>query len=160
MQRLWAPWRIGYIKEQKPSGCVFCQEGEDRELLILQRTPHCRVLLNRYPYCNGHLLVATRRHTVDLDGLTDPEMLDLFRSVALCRRVLEASMQPDGFNIGVNLGKVAGAGVDDHLHFHVVPRWSGDSNFIATIAETRVLPEALLACYDRLLPLFAARGGD
>jgi ATP adenylyltransferase len=147
-----------YITQPKPAGCIFCREGDDRELLILRRTPLVRVVLNRYPYAHGHLLVAPNRHTADLDSLTDAEMLELFRTVALCRDVLTRADAPDGFNLGMNLGKAAGAGVEDHLHLHVVPRWNGDNNFISVVADTRVLPEALLATYDRMLPLFAPAG--
>lgn len=155
MERLWAPWRIDYITKAKSGLCIFCEEGDDRDLLILRRTPLVRVMLNRFPYANGHLIVAPVRHTADLDSLSEREVLELFRTVALCRGVLSQASGPDGFNIGINLGKVAGAGVADHLHLHVVPRWSGDSNFMAVVADTRVLPEALMATYDRLLPFFA-----
>jgi ATP adenylyltransferase len=161
MERLWAPWRMDYITQSKPAGCIFCQQENDRDLLVLRRTPLALVMLNRYPYTNGHLMVAPLRHTVDLDALSDGEMLELFRTVALCRDVLTRVSAPDGFNIGINLGKAAGAGVEDHLHLHVVPRWNGDNNFMAVVDDTRVLPEALLATYDRLLPFFAVTGeGD
>jgi ATP adenylyltransferase len=154
MDRLWAPWRLEYLVQEKPAGCIFCQQGDPRELLILKTTPHAIIMLNRYPYTNGHLMVAPRRHTADLSALTEPEMLELFRGVALCREVLAQSCAPDGYNIGANLGKAAGAGVDDHLHLHVVPRWNGDSNFVNVVADLRVIPEALQASYDRLLPYF------
>jgi len=156
MERLWAPWRIDYLVQEKPAGCIFCQKGSDRDLLILRNTPLTQVMLNRYPYVNGHLMVAPRRHTVDLGSLSDAETLELFRTVDLCREALTRSFAPDGFNIGINLGKAAGAGVEDHLHLHVVPRWNGDNNFMSVVADIRVLPEALLASYDRLLPFFAA----
>lgn len=158
MDKLWAPWRVAYLAEPKRSGCIFCEEGDDRELLVLRRTPLARIMLNRYPYSNGHLLVAPRRHTAELGELTEAEMLELFRGAALCRDVLVRASAPDGFNIGLNLGKAAGAGIADHLHLHVVPRWNGDSNFMTVVADLRVIPEALLATYDRLLPLFAAAG--
>lgn len=158
MERLWAPWRMEYLTQPKHAGCIFCEEGDDRDLLILWRTPSVRVMLNRYPYANGHLMVAPHRHMVDLNLLSDTEALELFRAVALCRDVLSRASSPDGFNIGVNLGKAAGAGIEDHLHMHVVPRWNGDNNFMSVVADIRVLPEALLATYDRLLPLFAAAG--
>jgi ATP adenylyltransferase len=157
MDRLWAPWRMEYLVQEKPDGCIFCHEGSARERLVLRTTPRALVMLNRYPYVNGHLMVAPRRHTADLAQLSDAEMLELFRTVALCREVLAASCAPDGFNIGVNLGKAAGAGVEDHLHVHVVPRWNGDNNFMSVVGDIRVVPEALLASYDRLLPFFAAR---
>jgi len=158
MERLWAPWRMEYLNQPKQDDCIFCRQGSDRDLLILRRTPLVRIMLNRYPYSNGHLMVAPHRHLADLDLLSDAEALELFRAVALCRDVLIRAGTPDGFNIGVNLGKAAGAGVEDHLHMHVVPRWNGDSNFMSVLADVRVLPEALLATYDRLFPLFAACG--
>ncbi|MBJ6726766.1 HIT family protein [Geomesophilobacter sediminis] len=154
MERLWAPWRIQYITGEKPAGCVFCIKDDNREKLVLQRTEHVRILLNRYPYCNGHLLVAPVRHTASFDELSDCEMLELFRGMARCRSVLSRALAAEGFNIGMNLGKVAGAGVEDHLHFHVVPRWNGDTNFIAVNADVRVLPEALYSTFDKLLPFF------
>jgi len=158
MERLWAPWRIDYLVQEKPAGCIFCQEGSDRDRLVLQDNPLTLVMLNRYPYTNGHLMVAPKRHTVDLESLSDAEMLELFRTVTMCRNVLARSSAPEGFNIGINLGKAAGAGIEDHLHLHVVPRWKGDNNFICVVADIRVVPEALLATYDRLLPYFAAAG--
>ncbi|MBJ6749343.1 HIT family protein [Geomonas anaerohicana] len=159
MDRLWAPWRVEYLTQPPAPGCIFCAEGDDRELLIIHRTPLARVMLNRYPYCNGHLLISLHRHTAELDELTGAEMQELFRLVALCKDVLVRSSSPDGFNVGMNLGKAAGAGVEDHLHLHVVPRWSGDSNFMSVVADLRVLPEALLATYDRLLPFFPKAEG-
>lgn len=161
MERLWAPWRMEYLARPEREECIFCRQGNDRDQLVLWSTPLVRVVLNRYPYANGHLIVATRRHLAELGALSDQEMLQLFRAVALCREVLIRASKPDGFNIGINLGKAAGAGVEDHLHMHVVPRWNGDNNFMTVLSDIRVLPEALLATYDRLLPLFPAAGeGD
>lgn len=160
MERVWAPWRMDYILDEKPSGCIFClperTEG-DRQHLVLHRTPLSLVMLNRYPYTNGHLMVAPRRHTADMDALSDPEMLDLFRTVRLCRGILEEEASPQGFNIGLNLGRAAGAGIEDHLHVHIVPRWNGDTNFMTVVADLRVVPEGLLAAYDKLYPRFASR---
>jgi len=159
MERIWAPWRMDYILDEKPHGCIFClgerSEEDDRQNLILLRTPLSLVMLNRYPYTNGHLMVAPRRHTAELDALSNDEMLDLFRTVRLCRGVLQAEASPQGFNIGLNLGRAAGAGIEDHLHIHVVPRWNGDSNFMTVVADVRVVPEGLLTAYDRLYPHFA-----
>ena len=156
MDRLWAPWRMEYIVNDKPGGCIFCGVNctPDRERLILYRTEHSLVMLNRYPYTNGHLLIAPLRHVAGLDGLDDAEMLDLFKVLRLGRKVLQESAGPQGYNIGVNLGRASGAGVEDHLHLHIVPRWVGDTNFTAVIDDLRVVPEGLLATYDRLLPLF------
>lgn len=159
MKRLWAPWRIEYILNSKPAGCIFClKEGreQDRENLVLYSTSLSFVMLNRYPYTNGHLLVAPHRHAADLDGLSGEEMSDLFDLVRLSCNVLNAAAAPQGFNIGINLGKAAGAGVDDHLHVHVVPRWNGDTNFMSVVADLRVMPENLLSTYDGLLPGFTA----
>ena len=159
MDRLWAPWRIEYLTLPKPEGCPLCQKGDDRELLILKRTELVQILLNRYPYANGHLMVAPLRHTADLDDLSEAEMLAIFQGGALCRRVLTRASAPGGFNVGLNLGRAAGAGIEDHLHLHVVPRWTGDSSFMLSVADTRVIPEALLDTYDRLLPFFREEEG-
>ena len=147
-----------YITSEKPAGCIFCvnESGErDRELLVIHRGTLCFVMLNRYPYTNGHLMIAPFRHVSALELLTDEEMLELFRTMSICRTVLEKSASPQGFNIGINLGKAAGAGVDDHLHIHVVPRWGGDTNYMSVLADIRVMPENLLTTYDRLLPAFS-----
>ena len=159
MKTLWAPWRMEYIRGKKPAGCIFCHDEEtvnDRQTFILLRTPLSIVMLNRYPYSNGHLLVAPRRHLASLEQLSDEETLDLFGMVKLSRKVLVAAASPEGFNIGINLGKAAGAGIEEHLHVHIVPRWNGDTNFMSVIADLRVMPENLLATYDALLPGFLA----
>lgn len=158
MDHTWAPWRMEYILNPKPQGCIFCTTGNgpDAETLVLYRSPWSVVMLNRYPYTNGHLLVAPHRHCSDLEGLSDDEMTDLFRLMRLCCRVLSAVAAPQGFNTGMNLGKAAGAGVDDHLHLHVVPRWNGDTNFMTVIGDLRVMPENLNTTYERLLPHFIA----
>lgn len=157
MERLWAPWRMEYIRNSEGGGCVFCigsDAGTDRERLVLCRTPHSFVIMNRYPYSNGHLMVAPFRHTAELNDLTDDEMLDLFKTLSLCRNVLRETLRPGGFNVGINLGRDAGAGVDDHLHIHIVPRWQGDTNFMTVIADLRVIPEELRTTYDTLRPAF------
>jgi ATP adenylyltransferase len=159
MDRIWAPWRIEYILNDKPAECILCEEGDgacDRERLILLRTPHSLVMVNRYPYTNGHLMIAPRRHTADMGALTPDEMLDLFKTLDLCRVILQDAASPQGFNIGMNLGRAAGAGVDDHLHIHIVPRWNGDTNFMTVLGDLRVMPENLFRTYDNLLPLFNA----
>ena len=159
MKRLWAPWRIEYITMEKPRECIFClreERAKDRDNLVLHRTPLALVMLNRYPYTNGHLLISPHRHVADLNALTTEEQLDLFHLIRMGCNVLTEAAAPQGFNIGMNLGKAAGAGVDEHLHFHVVPRWNGDTNFISVVADLRVMPENLLATYDRLLPCFSA----
>lgn len=159
MERLWAPWRMEFILNEKPAGCIFClgekkDQAAERDRLVLLRDRHTFVMMNRYPYSNGHLLVSPNRHVADMADLTGEEMLELFRNVSLCCRVVTQVMSSQGFNVGINLGKAAGAGVDDHLHVHVVPRWVGDANFMTVIADVRVMPENLAATYDKLYPAF------
>ena len=159
MDRLWAPWRMEYLLDEKPSGCIFCLPAtaeQDRGRLVLHRTASSLVMLNRYPYTNGHLLIAPNRHTAEIEGLTNEEMLDLFRTLGLCKRILQETARPDGFNIGINLGRFAGAGVEDHIHLHIVPRWRGDTNFMSVIPDVRVMPENLTVTFERLLPAFQA----
>ncbi len=153
MEHLWAPWRIEYLNQPPESGCFLCQkpaEDRDEENLILCRGRHNFVIMNSFPYNPGHVLVVPYRHSSDLEAFSDEEArehLDLIRqTMALIRDV----MGPAGFNIGLNLGKVAGAGVADHLHTHIVPRWGGDTNFMPVACDTKVLPEALTATYKKL----------
>ncbi len=160
MKRLWAPWRMDYITNDKSAECIFCVPADrekDRDRLILYRSDHSLVMLNRYPYTNGHLMVAPFRHTADMNELSEAEMLDLFVCLRLCRNVLQKNASPQGFNVGINLGKAAGAGVDEHMHIHIVPRWNGDTNFMTVIGDLRVMPENLLKSYDILLPGFQSR---
>ena len=161
MERLWAPWRMEYIADTKPEGCIFCISPEtekDRERLILYRSEFAFVMMNRYPYTNGHLMIAPFRHTADMNELSGAEMLDLFTALRLCRNVLQENAAPQGFNIGINLGKAAGAGVDEHMHIHIVPRWNGDSNFMTVVGDIRVMPENLLSTYEKLYPGFHPGG--
>ncbi|SNB45960.1 HIT domain-containing protein [Geobacter sp. DSM 9736] len=163
MERLWAPWRMEYILNEKPSGCIFCgidSSTGDRERLILYRSKHSFIMLNRYPYTNGHLLIVPYRHTADLNDLAEYEMLDLFETLTLARNVLHEVASPDGYNIGMNLGKAAGAGVDEHLHMHIVPRWSGDTNYMSVLSDVRVMPENLLTTYDTLIRRFPKPAGN
>ena len=155
MDRLWAPWRMAHLgKPVQEEGCIFCRardaRGEDRERLVLARSEHSLIMINRYPYTSGHLLVAAARHTAELDDFSEPELLDLMQGVVRARALLQEVARPDGFNIGINLGKAAGAAVEDHLHIHVVARWKGDTNFMTVNADVRVIPEGLQALYDRL----------
>jgi ATP adenylyltransferase len=158
MKQLWAPWRMAYIDQNsRAMDCVFCdkfQTEDRRQSLLLALTPHSMVMLNKYPYNNGHLLLAPKRHEKNLSDLSAEEYGDLSealrRSVDIIRRVLN----PGGINLGMNLGKCAGAGIEDHLHWHVVPRWEGDTNFMPVVGETRVMPQHLLDSYDRLLSHF------
>jgi ATP adenylyltransferase len=157
MQQLWAPWRITYITNEKEDGCIFCNrqhDGDDQERLVLHRGKHTIVMLNKYPYNNGHLMVAPKRHVGSLEDLKPEEMNELMAAIRRCCVLLKKTLTPDGFNIGANLGTVAGAGIEDHIHFHVVPRWLGDTNFMPILAETRVIPEHLAETYNRLSELF------
>lgn len=153
MERLWAPWRMAYIEVPQIRGCVFCEKpraGDDREQLILHRGEHCFVIMNLFPYNNGHVMVAPYRHTADLVGLTEEEQAEMMRLTRYCVRVLQEAFRPDAFNLGMNLGKSAGAGIADHLHMHIVPRWDGDTNFMPVLGETKVLPDALFSTYDKV----------
>lgn len=144
---------MAYIDVPQPQGCIFCtkpHEADDREQLILYRGEHCFVIMNLFPYNNGHLMVAPYRHTADLVGLTADEQAEMMRLTRHCVRLLTEAWRPEAFNIGMNLGRTAGAGIADHLHMHVVPRWNGDTNFMPVIGETKVLPDALHTSYDKL----------
>lgn len=149
MKRLWAPWRMTYINGedgQGRKGCIFCLDAatdEDEQRLILYRGERAFVIMNRYPYSNGHLMVAPYRHTADLAALDADEVHEIWRLTVLARDVLGRWGNPDGFNVGMNWGKVAGAGIEDHLHQHVVPRWNGDTNFMPVLADVRVIPQHL-----------------
>jgi ATP adenylyltransferase len=158
MEILWAPWRMEYVGAGHEKGeCIFCpgnDRSRDEERLILSVGDRSIVLMNRYPYISGHLLVAPVRHVSALDVLTDEEKLDLITMVEKAVGVLRKAMNPGGFNVGLNLGRIAGAGIEDHIHFHVVPRWSGDTNYMTVVGEVRVIPEHIRATYKKLLPLF------
>ncbi len=158
MRNLWAPWRMSYILgEDKAAGCIFCLAGDGRgaDDLVLGVGATCLAMMNKYPYNNGHLLVAPKRHVADLAELDEGETADLMAGVRLAIAALKAEMRPDGFNVGLNLGKVAGAGIAEHLHFHVVPRWHGDVNFLTVLGEVRSIPEHIQATCTRLKPHFA-----
>lgn len=149
MESLHAPWRIEYILSPKPlssENSIFktiADSSDDEKNLVLVREKTCFALLNSFPYNGGHLMTVPYKQVPDMSGLTDEEMLDLFKLTRRCIAALTQVMKPDGFNIGINLGKVAGAGIAEHLHVHVVPRWNGDTNFMPVLAQTTVLPEAL-----------------
>jgi len=146
------------LGEDKPQGCIFCPEpGEDfKARLVLFSGRYTRIMMNKYPYINGHLLISPLRHTPGLDDLAPAEMLDLMARLRQSMAILKKVMHPDGFNVGLNLGEVAGAGMESHLHFHLVPRWNGDTNFIPVFAEVRVIPEHFRQTYERLAPHFQA----
>lgn len=159
MDVLWAPWRMEYIKAPKPKGCIFCEKpaaGNDAANHIVWRGQRAFVLLNTFPYNNGHMMVAPYAHIGNLEDL-EPEVLNELMS--LCQdaiRALKKDFKPDGVNLGINLGAAAGAGVKDHLHIHIVPRWQGDTNFMAVVTDTRVIPQSLDDAYRRLHEAFAS----
>jgi len=154
MKAIYAPWRMTYLKSDKPDGCVFCKDSLRQEDLILLEGKTAYVMLNLYPYINGHLMIIPYRHVCKLDDLTPEEKLEMFQLIDISVKSLEDCMHPEGFNVGINLGKAAGAGVDDHVHIHVVPRWIGDTNFMTIIGEVRVIPDDLIKTWERLVPLF------
>ncbi len=161
MKNLWAPWRMTYIEEntdKKKSGCLFCDahsKDDDEKNLIVHRTSLIFVIMNKFPYNSGHVMVLPNRHIAELDDLADDELFELFDNVRKSKRALEKVMAPDGFNIGINLGGVAGAGVPGHLHVHIVPRWDGDTNFMPVFGEARVISEHLEATQKKLAKAFS-----
>lgn len=167
MKHLWTPWRRQYITGAKPEGCLFCTKKDehpekDRENHILYRSANCLIMLNLFPYTNGHLMIAPCQHVGSVEQLDDACFQELGRLTQASVAALKKVFSPQGFNIGMNLGRVAGAGIPDHAHIHVVPRWEGDANFMSVLADTRLMPESLDQSYDRLLPVLreeiAARG--
>ena len=153
-ETLWAPWRLNYIlaaKDNPDGGCFICRglaDQADRENLVVWRGPQSVVLLNRFPYNNGHLLVAPAAHKATLTELTEAEMMDLMQAQCRMMDVLDGVLHPHGYNVGLNLGRVAGAGLPGHLHWHIVPRWDGDTNFMPVVSETRVIVQSLESLYD------------
>lgn len=159
---LWAPWRIEYITGPKDGDCIFCaaaaSRNEDPAHQPIDRTEHCLTILNAFPYAPGHVMVAPVRHVGALEDLGADEMLETMQLAQRAIRAIRQAMTPDGFNVGLNLGKVAGAGIADHLHLHVVPRWSGDANFMPVLADTDVIPQALGATRDVLVEALGELG--
>jgi len=163
VQVLWAPWRMDYILGPKPDECVFCvppHGGEDQERKILHRGRLAYVIMNTYPYNNGHLMVAPYRHVPCVTNLAADEAAEVMALVTRCVAVLRQALRPQGVNAGLNLGEAAGAGIAAHLHFQLVPRWNGDASFMAVFGETRVIPEHLDETYHRLKPFFDQRAGE
>lgn len=162
MEILFTPWRYSYLtapKSAQPEGCIFCNaatSADPRATLTLFRSTRALVMLNRYPYTNGHLMVAPVAHEARLFDSADSSLKALIRLTAETQRILSDVYRPDGFNVGMNFGQVAGAGVADHYHMHIVPRWGGDSNFMTVTAQTRLVPEDLDVTFDKLLPKFAS----
>lgn len=157
MKHIWAPWRIDYIRSGKEDGCFLCRyfsANQDEQSLVLARGHTCGVVINRFPYTGGHLMVCPYRHISNLSDMTEEEMLEGMRWTTICTGILQEHMKPDGFNIGINLGEAGGAGLKDHLHIHVVPRWNGDTNFATVLGDLRVIPQALESLWKELKPAF------
>lgn len=160
IETLWAPWRMEYIlsfKDEEKPPCIFCErfpKDDDKNNLILYRGEHCFVIMNRFPYNSGHLMVVPYQHSGNLQDLTREENSELMAVLQLSQKVLTEVMKPQGFNIGMNLGRVGGAGVEDHLHWHIVPRWNGDTNYMPIIGGTKVISEALDKTYEKLRAVF------
>lgn len=158
---LWAPWRIEYIENtSKNEGCIFCEkssESNDRKNLIVHRGEMGFVIMNKYPYNNGHLMVVPNQHTSEMDSLSCEEKIELFNFLQASQNVLKEVMKPQGFNIGMNLGRLAGAGIVDHLHFHIVPRWGGDTNFMPIVGHTKVISEGLEQTWEKLKEAFESK---
>ena len=153
MERLWAPWRIKYILGGKTKGCVFCDlvaERRDRDNLILYRGEKCFVIMNLYPYNSGHLMVVPYKHRDGLNGLGERDLFDMMKVTQKMLRIFDEVMRPQGYNIGVNQGQVAGAGIYEHVHLHIVPRWLGDCNFMPIVSDSKVINEDIVKTYDKL----------
>ncbi len=156
MDKLWAPWRVKYVTKMigKTKGCLFCRifkEKNDKKNFILWRSPLSFAVLNIFPYNNGHILILPKRHVGDLNKLTQEEMMDVFGLLNRTKDLLDKTIKPAGYNIGMNLGRVAGAGIPGHLHIHIVPRWKGDVNFMPVLAQTKVISQSLTVLYDKLI---------
>jgi len=160
MKRLWAPWRMEYIlDEKKHKSCLFCDVSKDKKTrdktnLILYRGRQCFVMLNRYPYNSGHLMVVPYLHTPTFEGLSDDALFEFIKTIKKSVEILNKALSPDGFNLGLNFGKVAGAGMESHMHLHIVPRWTGDTDSMPIISEIRVMPEHLKRTYNKLSKFF------
>jgi ATP adenylyltransferase len=155
--RLWAPWRLQYLKGDKSDECIFCAKpalGDDEQAFIVHRGSSCYVILNAFPYTNGHVMVAPYEHVADLRGLDAPAAAELVELTQRSLSAIEAVYGPEGFNLGINVGEVAGAGFAGHVHQHVVPRWKGDTNFMPVVGDTRVMPEALPQSWSKLRAAF------
>ena len=153
MDRLWAPWRIKYVSQKKKNGCIFCKilkEKKDKKNFIVLRSKHCFAVLNTYPYNNGHVMIIPKKHVKSLESLKETELLDMARVLIKIKSSLKKILNPGGFNIGINIGNVAGAGIANHLHMHVVPRWLGDVNCMPVIANTKVISQSLKELYTKL----------
>ncbi|HOO91318.1 MAG TPA: HIT domain-containing protein [Syntrophales bacterium] len=157
MDCIMAPGRMAYITGKKPEGCVFCEGSAREEDLVLYEGNSCYIMMNKYPYTSGHLLVIPFRHICGMEETTAEEKLEMMELTDICVRTLKKAFSPEGFNIGMNLGKVAGAGVESHLHIHIVPRWLGDTNFTTVLGEIRVIPEDIIKTREKLSQYFPRR---
>ncbi len=156
MKYLYSPWRMEYILEKKPKGCIFCRkpnEKDDPKNLILHKSQYAFVMMNKFPYNSGHLMIVPKRHCLSIEELKKEEMEDLFQLLQASTRILKKVLRPHGFNIGINTGKAGGAG-EEHIHIHIVPRWNGDTNFMPVLIQTKVVPEYLEKTYQKLHPSF------
>lgn len=158
MQQLWAPWRLQYvINAGDDEGCIFCtkpKQDKDRDNLILYRSNHAFIIMNLFPYNNGHLMIIPYKHAQDLDGLADEVLTELIMLTRKAQNIMKQVFAAQGFNIGINVGKAAGAGIDEHIHIHIVPRWAGDTNFMPVLGDIKVIPQHIWAAYDLLFPFF------
>lgn len=154
MDTIFAPWRMAYIKGEKPDGCVFCKCSVRCDEYVIYEGNDSFVMMNRYPYISGHLMIIPLRHIAKLEELTKQERTEIFTLMDISILVLKEAMNPDGFNIGINIGKAAGAGIEEHIHVHVIPRWEGDTNFMSTVSNVRIIPEDVSVTAAKLTPLF------
>ena len=154
MEKIYAPWRMEFIKGERQVGCVFCKESVRCHDLVLFEGNSAFVMTNRYPYNSGHLMIVPFRHICEMEDLLPEEKKEIFDLLDMSIKILKKAMNPEGFNIGINLGKAAGAGIVDHMHVHIVPRWSGDTNFITTVGDIRVIPEDIYKTCELLMPYF------
>lgn len=153
MNKLWAPWRIKYVSQKKTKGCVFCKvfaQRNDQKNFIIFRSKYCFAVLNTFPYNNGHAMIVSNRHVKSLESLKDTEALDMLQALIKIKSILKNVLRPDGFNIGINIGKSAGAGIENHLHTHIVPRWTGDTNFMPVLGNTKIISQSLKDLYQKL----------
>ena len=154
MNKLWAPWRISYVSNIRVRGCIFCRafkEKKDKKNLVVLRSKHAFAILNTFPYNNGHVMVVSNRHVSSIEKLKDEETLDINKVLVIMISALKTVLRPAGFNVGINLGKVAGAGIDKHMHIHIVPRWLGDTNFMPVLSDTKIISQSLSELYGKLI---------
>lgn len=154
MDKIFAPWRMEYIKGEKPEGCVFCKCSIRCDDYVIYEGKFCFVMMNRYPYVCGHLMIIPLRHIAEIEELSGEERIEIFALLDTAVKVLKEAMNPGGFNIGMNIGKAAGAGIEEHVHVHVIPRWEGDTNFMSAVNNIRVIPEDVQTTAAKLAPLF------